>query len=114
LTIVLGADTGELEGAVENSKGEAVARARVDAIATDRPDFNWSAFSDETGHYKITDSPGPYKIFAWENVPDSAPQDPDFRKLFDKQSASVSIEPKGRTNLKIAAIWAARVDRLLR
>jgi hypothetical protein len=115
LTIVLGADTGELEGAVENSKGGAVARARVDAIATDRPDFNRSVFSDETGHYKMTDlPPGPYKIFAWENVPDGAPQDPDFREPFDKQSASVSIEPKGRTNLKIAAISAARVDWSLR
>ena len=114
LTIVLGADTGELEGAVENSKGDPVARARVDAIAADRSDFNRSAFSDESGHYKITDlPPGQYKIFAWENVSDGAPQDPEFRKQFDKQSASVSIEPKGRTNLKINAISAPQVERSL-
>jgi len=114
LTIVLGADTGELEGAVENSKGGPAVRARVDAISTDRPEFNRSAFSDETGRYKIADlPPGQYKIFAWENVPAGAPQDPDFRKPFNKQSASVSIGPKGRANLKITAISAAQVDRAL-
>ncbi len=114
LTIVVGSDTGELDGVVENSKGDPVARARVDAIAPDRPDFNRSAFSDETGHYRITSLPtGAYKIFAWENVPDGAPQDPDFRKPFDKQSASASIEASGRTNLKITAISATEVDRYL-
>jgi hypothetical protein len=114
LTIVLGADTGELEGAVENSKGDPVARARVDAIAADRLDWNRSAFSDEKGQFSITDlPPGQYKIFAWENVPDGAPQDPEFRKPFEKQSAPASIEPKSRANLKITAISAAQVERWL-
>jgi hypothetical protein len=115
LTIVLGADSGELEGAVENSKGDPVARARVDAIAAaDRTDWNRSAFSDENGQFKIPDlPPGQYKIFAWENVPDGAPQDPEFRKPFEKQSAPASIEPKSRANLKITAISAAQVERWL-
>jgi len=118
LIIVLGVDTGELEGTVKNSKGDLVARARVDAIAdgdhANRPDFNQSALCDEKGHFKITDlPPGQYKIFAWENVPDGAPQDRDFRKPFDKQALPVSIQPKGRANLKITAISAAQVDRLL-
>jgi len=112
LTIVLGTDTGELEGAVENSKGEPVVRARVDAIAADRPDWNRSAFSDERGQFKVPDlPPGQYKIFAWENVPDGAPQDPEFRRPFDKQALSVSVQPKGRANVKITAISAAQVDR---
>lgn len=114
LTVVLGADAGELGGTVKNSKGDPVARARVDAITLDRPDLNRSAFSNEKGQFKIPDlPPGRYKIFAWENVPDGAPQDPDFRKPFDKQSASVSIQPKGRANLKITVISAAQVNRLL-
>jgi hypothetical protein len=114
LTIVLGADTGELEGAVKNSKGDPVVRARVDAIAADRPDWNRSAFSDEKGLFTVSDlPPGQYKIFAWKNVPDGAPQDPEFRKPFDKQALSVSVQPKGRTNVKITAISAAQVDRFL-
>jgi hypothetical protein len=112
LTVVVGADTGELEGAVVNSKGDPLARARVDAIARDRADFNRSAFSDEKGQYKIPDlPPGQYKIFAWENVPDGAPQDPEFRTAFDQQTVSVTIQPNGRADLKISAISAAQVDR---
>jgi hypothetical protein len=114
LTIGLGADTGELEGAVENSKGDPIVRARVDAKAADRPDWNRSAFSDEKGQFKVPDlPPGQYKLFAWENVPDGAPQDPEFRKPFDKEALSVSVQPKGRANVKITAISAAQVDRFL-
>jgi carboxypeptidase family protein len=114
LTVVLGADTGELEGAVVNSKGDPLARARVDAIARDRADFNRFAFSDEKGQYKFPDlPPGQYKILAWENVPDGAPQDPEFRKAFDQQSVSVTIQPNGRADLKISAISAVQVDHSL-
>jgi hypothetical protein len=118
LMVVLGADTGELDGTVVNAKGDPVARARVDAIADGdhalRTDFSRSAFSDEKGQFKISDlTPGQYKIFAWENVPDGAPQDPEFRKPFDKQALSVSVQPKRRANVKITAISAAQVDRFL-
>jgi len=115
LTLVLGADTGELQGAVKNLKGGLVARARVDAIAdgdhASRPDFNRSDFSDEKGQFKIVDlPPGQYKIFAWEDVPDGAPQDPEFRKLFDKQAVTVTVQPNGRANLNITAISAVQMD----
>lgn len=114
LTIVLGADAGELDGSVVNAKGDPVARARVDAIAADRADFNRSAFSDEKGQFKVSDlPPGQYKIFAWENVPDGAPQDPDFRKAFEKQAVGATVQPKARADLKITAISAAQVDRSL-
>jgi hypothetical protein len=118
LTVVLGADTGELQGIVKNSKGDLIARARADAIAdgghANRPDFNRSTFSDEKGQFKITDlPPGQYKIFAWENVPDGAPQDPEFRKPFGDQAVAVTIPPSARVNLNITAISATQVDRSL-
>jgi hypothetical protein len=118
LTVVLGGDVGELEGAVKNSKGDLVPRARVDAIAdgdhAKRPDFNRSTFSDEKGLFKIADlPPGQYQIFAWENVPDGAPQDPEFRKPFGKQAVAVTIPPSARVNLNMTAISAAQVDRSL-
>jgi hypothetical protein len=118
LTVALGADTGELEGAVKSSNGVPVARARVDAIAggdhANRPDFNRSSFSDEKGQFRIVDlPPGQYKIFAWENVPDGAPQGPEFRKAFDKQAAAVAVLPNGHAILNITAISATQVDRSL-
>jgi hypothetical protein len=118
LTVLLGADVGELEGVVKNSKGDFVPRARVDAIPdgdhAKRPDFNRSTFSDEKGQFKITDlPPGQYKIFAWENVPDGAPQDPEFRKPFGNQAVAVTIPPSARVNLNMTAISATQVDRSL-
>lgn len=118
LTVVLGADVGELMGVVTNSKGDFVPRARVDAIPdgdhSKRPDFNRSTFSDEKGQFKITDlPPGQYQLFAWENVPDGAPQDPEFRKPFGNQAVAVTIAPSARVNLNVSAIPAAQVDRAL-
>lgn len=118
LTVVLGADIGALEGVVKNSIGGLVPRARVDAIPdgdhAKRPDFNRSTFSDEKGQFKITDlPPGQYKIFAWENVPDGAPQDPEFRRPFGNQAVAVTIPPSARVNLNMTAIPATQVDRSL-
>ena len=118
LTVVLGADVGELEGVVWNSKGDLVPRARVDAIPDGdharRPDFYRTAFSDEKGQFKITDlPPGQYQIFAWENVPDGAPQDPEFRKPFGNQAVAVTIPASARVNLNLTAISATQVGRSL-
>jgi len=118
LTVVLGADVGELEGIVKNSKGDLVPRARVDALAdgdhAKRPDFNRSTFSDEKGMFKIVDlPPGQYQIFAWESVPDGAPQDPEFRKPFGNQAVAVTIPPSTRVHLNVSAIPAAQVERTL-
>jgi hypothetical protein len=118
LTVVLGADVGELEGAVKNFRGDLVPSARVDAIPdgdhAKTQDFNRSIFSDQKGQFKITDlPPGQYQIFAWENVPDGAPQDPEFRKPFGNQAVAVTIPPSARLNLNITAISATQVDRSL-
>jgi uncharacterized GH25 family protein len=112
LVIVLGADMGELEGSVQNGKGEPVLRARVNAIAygdqASRTDFNRFAFTDEKGEFKIKDvAPGEYKIFAWEDVPVGAPQDPEFRKPFEKRAVSVKMQPNGHEKVQVTAIAAA-------
>jgi hypothetical protein len=90
----------------------------VDAIPdgdhAKRPDFDRSTFSDEKGQFKIADlPPGQYQIFAWENVPDGAPQDPEFRKPFGNQAFAVTIPPSAHVNLNVSAIPAAQVDRSL-
>jgi hypothetical protein len=115
LTIVLGADVGEVEGAVQNAAGDPVPRARVNVIAygdhSDRGDLNRFGFTDEQGNFKITDvPPGDYKVFAWEDVPVGAPQDPQFRKPFEKQAAALRMEPNGREKVQVTAIPKAQVD----
>jgi hypothetical protein len=116
LTIVLGADVGEVEGSVQNAKGDPVARARVNVIAygdqANRGDLNRFGFTDDKGEFKIKDvPPGEYKVFAWEDVPVGAPQDPEFRKPFEKQAAPLRMQPNGQEKVQVTAISKAQVDR---
>ncbi len=116
LTVLLGADVGEVEGSVQNEMGQPVVRARVNVIAyadhSGRIDFDRSGFSDEKGAFKIADvPPGEYKVFAWEDVPEGAPEDPDFRKPFEKQGFSLKLAPNGHETVQLTAIAAAQVER---
>jgi hypothetical protein len=116
LTIVLSADVGEVEGSVQNAKGEPVARARVNVIAygdhSSRTDLNRFGFTDEKGEFKIKDvAPGEYKVFGWEDVPVGAPQDPEFRKPFEKQAASIRMLPNGHEKISVTAIAPVLEDR---
>lgn len=113
LTVVLGADAGEVDGAVRNSNGEATVRARVDVIAygdkANRLDLNRFGFTNEKGEFKIKDvPPGEYKVFAWEDVPEEAPQDPEFRKQFETQAATVRVQPNALENVSVIVIPASK------
>ena len=114
LVIVLGADVGTMEGSVRNAKGDPVAHAQVTVIAhgqqSGRADLSRSAFSNDKGEFKIEDiAPGDYKVFAWEDVPEGAPQDPEFRKPFEKQATNVRMPSNGHERVSITAISAAAV-----
>jgi hypothetical protein len=116
LTIVLGADVGEVEGSVQNAGGDPVARARVNVIAygdhSNRGDLNRFGFTDDKGEFKIKDvPPGNYKVFAWEDVPVGAPQDPEFRRPFEKQAAPLRMLSNGHEKVQVTAISKAQVDR---
>jgi hypothetical protein len=116
LTVLLGADAGEVDGSVQNAKGDPVARARVTVIAygdqASRADFNRTGFSNEKGDFQIKDvPPGEYKVFAWEDVPVGAPQDPEFRKPFEKQSAPLRMQPRGHEKVSVTAIAPVQADR---
>jgi protocatechuate 3,4-dioxygenase beta subunit/uncharacterized protein (DUF2141 family) len=109
LTILLGTDVGEVEGSVKKANGDAAVRVRVTLIAygnhLSRIDLSRSGFTDEEGKFHLRNvAPGEYRIFAWEDVPIGAPQDPDFRKPFEKQSVAVKMEPKGHETVELTAI----------
>jgi Carboxypeptidase regulatory-like domain len=112
LTIILGADMGLVEGSVANAKGDPVVRSRVTVIPygdhLGRIDLARTGFSDEKGEFKIKDvAPGDYKVFAWEDVPVGAPQDPDYRKPFEKQGVAVRMQPNGHETISVTSIPAA-------
>jgi uncharacterized protein (DUF2141 family) len=111
LTLVLGTDVGAVEGVVHNGNGEALARARVDLIAS-RVDLDRSGFTGDDGKFEIKDvPPGEYQVFAWQDVTDGAPEDPDFRKPFENQAISLKMQPNGHEKLQLTAISPDQADR---
>lgn len=109
IAITLGTDLGVVEGSVENEAGDPLQRVRVTLIPygnhLGRSDLSRFAFTDEKGHFKMRGTgPGEYKLFAWDNVDPGAPQDPEFRKPFEKQAVGVKLEPNGHETVKLKVI----------
>jgi hypothetical protein len=51
-----------------------------------------TTLTDQNGHYSIQGiAPGSYKVYAFEDLPQGANQDPDFMKAFEKSAESVTI-----------------------
>lgn len=116
LTVLLGTDVGEVEGSVKKANGDPAVRVRVTLIAygsrLGRFDLSRSGFTDEQGKFHLHNvAPGDYRIFAWEDAPIGAPQDPDFRKPFEKQSVAVKMEPKGHQTVDLTAISVKAAQR---
>jgi len=104
LTVVLATDVGEVEGSVKKANGDAAARVRVTLIAG-RLDRSKSGFTDDQGKFHLKNvAPGEYKAFAWEDAPAGAPQDPDFRKPYEKQSTALKLDPNGHQTLELTTI----------
>lgn len=112
LTVVLGADAGEIEGSVKKANGDPSIHARMTlfpaAANADRGDLFRFVFSDEHGQFKFKGiAPGEYRLFAWEDVLGGMPQDPDFRKRFEKQSIVVKVAPNGQEKVDTTSISVA-------
>jgi hypothetical protein len=116
LTLVLAGDVGEVEGSVQNGNGEPAAHARVTLVPLGvhegRQDLSRFAFSTDQGEFKIRNvPPGEYKMFAWEDVPAGAPQNPEFRKPFEKKGVAVKVEPSGHAKADVTVISVAEMQR---
>ncbi|HXR24999.1 MAG TPA: carboxypeptidase-like regulatory domain-containing protein, partial [Candidatus Binataceae bacterium] len=116
LTVVLGADAAEVQGAVKKANGDPCVHARItlfpDGATANRPDLFKFVFSDEKGdfHFKGI-APGEYKLFAWEDVLGGQPQDPDFRKRFEKQASPLKVRSNGHEKVGLTAISVAATTR---
>jgi len=116
LAILLATDSGELEGTVKKPNGDPAVRVRVTLIAygklLGRGDLSPSGFTDEQGKFHLKNiAPGDYEIFAWEDVPVGAPQDPEFRKPFEKQAVALKMEPNGHQNVDLTSISVKSAQR---
>jgi hypothetical protein len=115
LAVVLASDVGQVDGSVKKAGGEPAVRVRVTLVPegdrSGRVELSRFAFSNEKGEFKITNvPPGEYKIFAWEDVQAGAPQDPEFRKPFEKRGVALKIPSNGHASADLTVITVAEIQ----
>lgn len=103
LAIQLANDGGRVQGIVRNAAGEPVPGAVVTLTADPSYDF-WSATSDDAGQFDIRDiAPGNYLLLAFDDAPQGAPQDADFRKPYEKGALQVQVLPSTQQKIDVVA-----------
>jgi hypothetical protein len=112
LTVVLASDFAGVGGTVKDENGAPAARVRVTAIPVGRNlgrmDDSRFVFTDEKGNFQIAKlAPGDYKMFAWDKVVVGAPQDPEFRKPYEKQGLEIRLESNGHKTADLTVIHVA-------
>jgi len=108
LEIVLGADVGQLAGAVVDRSNKLAAGAVIALLPTgpnqQRQDLYKNAFADESGRFEIRDiAPGDYVVFAWEAVDESVWRDPEFLRRNEGAGRRIHIGPSGRETVELTA-----------
>jgi hypothetical protein len=116
LSLVLGADGGEVDGTVQNSSGQPAAVTQVTLAPAQeydaRSDLLKRALTDASGNFRIMDvAPGEYKLFAWESDPEGGSQNAEFRKPFESKSAAVTVGPKEKASVQLNVITAEDVEK---
>ncbi len=104
LAIQLATDGGRIQGVVRNSAGEPVAGAVVTMNSSTTYDV-WTATSDDAGQYEIRDiAPGEYRVLAFDDAPQGAPEDADFRKAYEKSAVALQVLPSTQQKVDLVAV----------
>jgi hypothetical protein len=116
LSLVLGADGGEVDGTVQNASGQPAASTQVLLAPAEeydaRSDLLKHASTDASGNFQIKDvAPGDYKVFAWESDPEGSTQSAEFRKPFESKGIVVTVGPKEKASVQLNVITTDDVER---
>jgi hypothetical protein len=109
LEVVVGMRPSSLEGVVVNETGQPVPNATV-VLANDTPsrshlDLYYSGVTDASGRFLLDRlPPGRFKAFAWENIEDSAWQDPAVISPYETRGAPIQIRESTRETTRLVAI----------
>jgi hypothetical protein len=111
LTVVLNPNGGQVDGAVQNAKGDPAAGATVTLIPdAEHRSISWmykTAFADQNGHFTIKGvRPGEYKVYAWEDIEAGALEDPDFVKPHESAGEAVSVKESSHETVQLKVVPA--------
>ena len=109
LDVVVSANGGQIDGAVENDKGEPAANAIVTLVppgARRTRTFFKNVRAADDGHFTITGiAPGSYKLYAWEDVEINAVLfDPEFLRPFESAGENIQISDGTKHMAKLKLI----------
>jgi hypothetical protein len=111
MTVLINPNGGQMDGAVQNAKGDPAVGAMVTLIPdAEHRSISWlykTANTDQNGHFTIKGvRPGEYKAYAWEDIEQGAQQDPDFMKPHESAGEAVSIKAGSHEMVQLKAIAA--------
>ena len=109
LAVVLGGDSGQIEGVVTNEQSEPCDSATVTLVpagAHHSAPFHKRAVADAAGKFTIRGiAPGSYKLYAWDKVdPNAVMYDPDFLQPYTGATLNVEILPNDKKTLELKLI----------
>jgi hypothetical protein len=104
--LVLASDFGEIVGVVKDENGNPAQGVRVAAIpSSGRGDLLRSSFTDEMGRFRLMRvAPGDYTLFAWDHVPEGAPQNAGFRKPYEKFGKQLHVASNGSETVDLTVV----------
>jgi hypothetical protein len=109
LQIILRSGAATVEGTTKNAAGRVMAGALVVLIPTNDRRQNrmlyHTATSDGSGNFTIRSvAPGPYKVFAWENAPESAYYNPAFISKYEDRGQPITVAQNSSVRVDVTAI----------
>jgi protocatechuate 3,4-dioxygenase beta subunit len=109
MELILSPDGAEVTGTVRDADGKAVPGAIVQICNKDGEVSTLNA--DLNGAFDLKGlAPADYKLFAWEDHGNGIISDPDFRKLFEGKSTSLTLAEKSRENVEPVFITKDAMD----
>ena len=111
ITVVINPNGGQIDGAVQNAKGDAAIGATVTLVPdADHRSISWlykTANTDQNGRFTMKGvRPGEYKIYAWEDIEPGAAQDPDFVKPHESAGEAVSVKESSHETVQLKVVPA--------
>lgn len=110
IEILMRTDPASIDGSVSGSNQERVAGATVVLVPAagrrENTALYQTARSDSQGQFEFSIvPPGPYKVFAWESVPDGAYQNAAFVAKFEERGIPVTVT--ARASATVSVPWIA-------
>jgi protocatechuate 3,4-dioxygenase beta subunit len=103
--IVIGLNSGSVDATVLDNKRKPSNDATVvlvpDPPLRQRFDLYYTAGTDDSGRARFASiAPGDYKVFAWDDVPADAWQDPDFIRAYEDRGEAVHVSEGSTQNVQ--------------